>query len=202
PFYQQLRLALAEAEANVSRLRARVAEYEARYAQLKGSARLMPEMEAEYSALNRDYEINKRNYEGFVARRESAEISGEMEAVSGADFRLIDPPRVSPRPVAPNRTALLLGVLFASLAGGLFVSFATSQVWPTFFDIRALRDTIGLPVLGTVSMIMDDGQRRRERRGLIGFLSAFLAFLGSYGTGLLLLFLLSARAALVRSPEP
>jgi hypothetical protein len=50
-------------------------------------------------------------------------------------------------------------------------------------------------VLGSVSLIVGEGQRRRERRGLIGFLSGVLALVGSYGAGLLVLFLLSARAA-------
>jgi hypothetical protein len=121
-------------------------------------------------------------------------MSGEMEAVSGADFRLIDPPRVSPQPVAPNRTVFVLIVMLLSLAGGAFASFAASQVWPTFFNAQSLRETTGLPVLGTVSMLVGDTQKRRERRGLIGFLSGCVALLGSFGAGLLALFLLSTRA--------
>ena len=67
PVYQQLRVSLAEAEATVAQLRTRVAEYEARYAQLKESAKLVPQMEAEYTQLNRDYGVHKRNYETLVA---------------------------------------------------------------------------------------------------------------------------------------
>ena len=98
-------------------LRTRVAEYEARFAKLKDSAKLAPQMEAEYTQLNRDYGVHKRNYETLVSRREQAEISGDMENVSGADFRLIDPPRVSPQPVAPNRMLLLLAAFVAALGG-------------------------------------------------------------------------------------
>jgi hypothetical protein len=128
-----------------------------------------------------------------VSRREQAEISGDMESVSGADFRLIDPPRVSPQPVAPNRMLLLLAALAAAVASGFFASFAASQVWPTFFDLRSLRETTQLPVLGSVTMIVGEAQKRRERRGLYGFAAGVLAFLGSYGAGLLALFLLSTR---------
>lgn len=194
PVYQQLKVSLAETEATIASLRARVAEYETRVTRVRESGRMQPQIEAEFSQLNRDYDVNKKNYEGLVARRESAEISGEMEAVSGADFRLIDPPRVSPQPVAPNRTLLLALALFASLAGGAFASFAASQAWPTFSDARVLRELTGLPVLGTVSMLMSDAQKRKEKRGLIGFVSGFLALVGSYGAGLLALFLLSTRA--------
>ena len=103
---------------------------------------MVPQIEAEFAQLNRDYDINKKNYETLVARRESAEISGDMEATSGvADFRLIDPPRVSPQPVAPNRLLLFPLALLGALGAGLFASFAASQMWPTFFDSRSLRET-------------------------------------------------------------
>ena len=176
-------------------LRTRVAEYEARFARLRESAKLVPQMEAEYTQLNRDYGVHKRNYETLVSRREQAEISGDMESVSGADFRLIDPPRVSPQPVAPNRFLLLLMAMGVALGSGLLASFVASQIWPTYVDLRSLHETTGLPVLGAVTMIVGEAQKRRERRGLIGFVTGFVALLGSYGAGLLLLFLLSTRAA-------
>jgi hypothetical protein len=73
------------------------------------------------------------------------------------------------------------------------VSFVISQMWPTFMDSRSLRDTTGIPVLGSVTLIPSEGRRRRERRGLIAFLSAFIALMGSFGAGMFALFLLSSR---------
>ncbi len=195
PVYQQLRVSLAETEAAIAQLQTRVAEYESRFQKLKESAKLAPQIEAEYTQLNRDYGVHKRNYETLVSRREQAEISSDMENVSGADFRLIDPPRVSPQPVAPNRVLLLVAALLAAIGAGLFASFAAAQIRPTFFDIRSLRETTQLPVLGAVSMIVSDTQKKRERRSLIGFVAGVLAFLGTYGAGLLALMLLSTRAA-------
>jgi len=195
PVYQQLKVSLGEAEATVASLTTRVAEYESRYARLREAAKLVPEVEIEFAQLNRDYEVHKRNYDGLVSRRESAEISGEMEASTGvADFRLIDPPRVSPQPVAPNRVLLFPMALLGALAAGVLVSFLVSRFWPTFFDLRSLRAVTGLPVLGSVSMILSESQRRKERRGLIGFVTAFMAFLGTFGAGLVALALLSTRA--------
>lgn len=196
PVYQSLKVSLAEAEANVASLRTRVAEYETRFAALRESSRLVPQIEAEFAQLNRDYEVNKRNYESLVSRRESAEISGEMEAASGvAEFRLIDPPRVSPQPVAPNRFVLFPLALLGALGAGLLVSLVASQLWPTFLDARSLREATGLPILGSVSMLVDEKRRKKERRGILAFLSAFLALIGSFAGGLLMLALLAGRAA-------
>jgi len=193
--YQQLKVSLAEAEANVASLGTRVAEYQSRYAALRASALRVPEIEAEFTQLNRDYDINKKNYDALVSRRESAEISGDMEATTGvADFRLIDPPRVSPKPVSPDRVMLFPLALLGALAAGLLATFIASQAWPTFFDIRVLREVTGLAVLGTVSMVIDPARKRKERRGLVGFVSAFLAFFASFGAGLLMIFLHTARA--------
>ncbi len=156
---------------------------------------MAPEVEAEFTQLNRDYEINKRNYEALVSRRESAEISGEMEAASGvADFRLIDPPRVSPQPVAPNRLVLFPMAFFGAIAAGLLASLVASQLWPTFFDARAMREATGLPVLGSVSLVPSEEYKRQQRRGVMAFISAFIALLGSFGGALLLLFLHTSRA--------
>lgn len=194
PVYQQLKVSLAEAEANVASLKTRVAEYEERYNALRSAAKLVPQIEAEYTQLNRDYDIHKSNYQSLVARREAAEISGEMEATTGvADFRLIDPPRVSAQPVSPNRLMLAGMAMLGALGAGLLASLLASQVWPTFFDARSLRDVTGLPVLGTVSMVVSDIMRRRERRGLVGFVTAFSIFVGLYGAGLVLLLLRSTR---------
>lgn len=196
PVYQQLKIALAESEANVASLRAKAAEYQSRYNALQASARLIPQVEAELTQLNRDYDINKKNYESLVARRESATISGEMEASAGGiDFRLIDPPRVSPKPVAPNRLLLLPLTLLIALAAGVVVSFVASQMRPVFMDARSVREVTGLPLLGSVSLVVDEASKRRERKGLYGFLAGLVSLIGVYGVGILLLFLISTRTA-------
>jgi polysaccharide chain length determinant protein (PEP-CTERM system associated) len=194
PVYQQLRVALAEIEGNVASLKTRVAEYESRYNRFKSSIQLMPELETELAQLNRDYDVHRTNYQTLVARRESAQISGEMDASSAnAEFRLIDPPRVTPQPVAPNRLALLTMAFLGALAAGVFASFVASQIRPSFFDAHMLRDVTGMPVLGTVSLITSEPLKRQERRGLIGFIAGTAALIGSYGAGILVLFMLTAR---------
>ncbi len=193
---QSLKSSLATAEAQVASLRTRVAEYESRYARFKNSLKLMPQLEAQYAQLNRDYDINKKNYDSLVQRRESASISEGMEEVSGvADFRLIDPPRSSTSPVAPNRLLLLPLTLLAALGVGLFSSFAASQVRPTFFEPRSLREITGLPVLGVVSLIVSPAMKQKRRKDMVRFISVLSALVMAYAVGLSILFFLASRTA-------
>lgn len=195
PVYQELKVSLARADANVATMQTRVAEYETRYRQLKDSARVMPEIQAELARLNRDYEVNKKNYESLVARRESAQISNEMGAADGvAEFRLVEPPRVSNTPVAPNRMFLLPLVLLASLGAGALASFGANKMSPVFFDGRVLREVTGLPVLGGVSYRANATNTRRDRFQLIGFLTGVASLIASYGAGMVLLIVTSAKS--------
>jgi polysaccharide chain length determinant protein (PEP-CTERM system associated) len=182
PVYQQLKMSLAEAEANVASLRARVSEYESRVQSLSAASRMLPQIEAEYTQLNRDYDVNKRNYDQLVARRESATMAVEMGATSGvADFRLIDPPTVPNKPAAPNRMLLMPAAGLAALLMGAAISFLISQIRPTFSDTNVLRDMTGLAVLGAVSMISDPDRARNLRRGKIAFLGGVGALVGLFG---------------------
>jgi polysaccharide chain length determinant protein (PEP-CTERM system associated) len=183
PVYQQIKLSLAETEAQVASMRARVSDYESRVTQARESALTIPKVEAEYLQLNRDYENNKKNYDQLVSRREIAQMSIEMDTSAGvAEFRVVDPPRVSTKPSWPNRPLLLSLALVASILAGLATCFLKDQSRPTFFDARGLRQATGMPLLGAVSHVLDITSRARSMRqtwlfsGVSG--AYFLAFLG------------------------
>lgn len=182
PAVQELSRVLATSEVQVAALKARVAEYQSRFNMAKSSSKVAPQIEAEAAQLNRDYAIIKKNYEDLVARRQAAAMSGDLDMASGVvDFRLIDPPRVSPRPVSPNRLLLLLAALVTAVLAGVVTAFAGSQLRPVFNDAQELRIKTGLPLLGVVSMILSDADRRRERamnlRFYVGTGGLFASFL-------------------------
>lgn len=181
PVFQQMKLALAEAESRVAALRARVAEYERRLTQLRDAARMVPEVEAEMGQLNRDYNVHKSNYDSLVERRESANMSVEMNTQSGiADFRVIDPPSLATQPSAPNRLLLVPLAGLAGLAAGFALTFLVSQLRPAFSDGRSLREITGLPVLGAVSMLNTPTRTKARRRGLVAFAGGLVAYAGAF----------------------
>jgi polysaccharide chain length determinant protein (PEP-CTERM system associated) len=182
PVFQQLKVALSEAEASVAAIKARVKEYESRLVSLKSLATMVPQVEAELSQLNRDYEVNKANYEKLLARRESAQISGEMESSSGGlDFRVIDPPRAPSAPSGPNRPLLDTLVLLGGVVAALALAFAMSQIRPTFSDRQGLRELTGLPLLGSVSMIWTTEQKRHSRQRTLAYAVSCFGLLCAYG---------------------
>jgi polysaccharide chain length determinant protein (PEP-CTERM system associated) len=190
-----IQLALAEAGANVASLRARVAEYERRYAVLRAAADKMPQIEAEFVQLNRDYDVNKQSYEKLLQRRDSAQMSSDVDTSTGAfDFRIIDPPRVPSVPTSPNRLQLITTVLLVGLAGGFALAFLLSQLTPTFSDRKTLREATGLPILGAVSMTWTDQERRKRKKNFAVLATSYMGLLVAYGGIIANLVILSRQA--------
>lgn len=178
---EQTRLALAQGEARVASLRARVTEFESRLETLQADAQRIPQLETEMAQLNRDYSVHKSNYDALVSRRESASIAAEMNTQAGiADFRVIDPPSMPTKPSAPNRLLLLPLAALVGLGAGFALTFLISQLRPSFGDPRQLREISGLPVLGTVSMLPTPERRRKRRNGLIAFGGGLAAYAGAF----------------------
>ncbi|MDP3652889.1 MAG: Wzz/FepE/Etk N-terminal domain-containing protein [Rhodoferax sp.] len=193
--YQELNRLLATSEVQVASLRARVGEYAARFNRARELMKTAPQIEAEFAQMNRDYDINKKNYNDLVARRESAALSGDLESAAGvADFRLIDPPRASPKPVAPNRLLLMPVALLVALGAGLSTALLASHMHAVFFDARSLRDVVGLPLLGVVALVMDSEAAQQEKSDLKKFVGASGALLSFFVMGMVVLSLMSGRA--------
>ncbi|MDP3585335.1 MAG: GNVR domain-containing protein [Thiobacillus sp.] len=187
PVYQQLTIAIAEADATVSSLGARVAEYQRRFGELRAASNMIPQVEQEYTQLMRDYEVYRQNYDALLKRRESVTMSGEVESKTDTvDFRVIDPPFVPSEPAFPNRPLLLSLVALGGLAAGIAVAFLLSQLRRTVTDRRVLRELTGLPLLGAVSRVETDETRRRKRKGLLTYLATLGSLIAAYGAVMIL----------------
>jgi len=185
PMLQQLNVSLSQAEAHVASMRARVSEYEARVARLRTQSTTAPEIEAQFAQLNRDYTVNRENYQKLVERRESARLSGDLtSATDMLQFRVIDPPTVPNHPSGPNRLRLFSIVFVGALVAGLAVAFLMSQLRPTFLSQSALRDVTGLPVLGSIGMNWTPDQTVKRKRRLVALASSVLLLFGAYGIGM------------------
>lgn len=169
PVFQQLRISLAAAEANVASLRVRLSTQQAKLGETRALANRTPQIEAEFSQLNRDYEIIRKNYEQLVSRRESASLGVKIDESSPlAEFRIIDPPRTSPSPVLPSRVSLALAGALLALATGVGAALLRAKLRPVVSTPKALRELSGRPVLGSVSLLMNAQALRAQRAGSFG----------------------------------
>jgi polysaccharide chain length determinant protein (PEP-CTERM system associated) len=184
PMLQQLNIQLSQAEAQVASMRTRVEEYTGRVARLRAQSAEVPEIEAQLAQLNRDYLVNKENYQKLVERRESARLSGDLSSATDMlTFRVIDPPTVPSQPSGPNRLRLFSLVFAGALAAGIAVAFLMSQVRPTFLSQATLREVTGLPVLGAIGMNWTSAQTVRRKRRLVALGVSVLVLFGAYGAG-------------------
>lgn len=182
PLYQQRKVALDQADANIAAIKTRVQAYEANVQQLQKMVNTLPQVETELKRLNRNYSITKKNYDALVARRESAQISQDAkETGDGVKFRVIDPPRVPLTPSGPDRLLFSSLVLVGALAVGLVLALLLSQIRPVVFDRRALRDLSGLPVFGSVSRIWTSRMVFKRRVEFGAFVSAAFLLTLAYG---------------------
>lgn len=182
PVYQQLTIAIAEADATVASLKGRVGEYQSRLTQLKQAVDSTLDVEAEYTQLTRDYGMYKENYAAMLSRKETASLSGEVESKTDVvDFRVIDPPRVPLKPSWPNRPLLISLVPLVGIIAGIVVAFLLSQLRRTVTDRRVLRELTGLPLLGSVTRIETDAVKIKKRKGLITYGLSFFSLIGAYG---------------------
>jgi polysaccharide chain length determinant protein (PEP-CTERM system associated) len=182
PIYQQLKISLNDSEVKLAELRALEREQAAEAEKLKQNVNTIPEVEANLARLNRDYQINKAQYEALVERRERANISEQAEATSDdVKFSVIEPPFASPNPVAPDRPLLLSAVLVVALGVGGALAYVLSEAKPVFVSAPQINKVTGLPVFGTVSFFTSDAGMRRRRVALAGFVGAAGVLLVGYG---------------------
>mgnify|MGYP000246455602 CR=1 FL=1 len=151
---EQLHLELGKAEANLAASRVRVSTFRSRLTKLKLLVETLPKVETELKRLNRDYSINKKNYDALLQRRESARMSDSADASGDTvKFRIVDPPRLPIIPASPKRSLLTATILIVSIGLGGGLAFLLSQLQPVILESNGLRKLTGYPVFGSVSRV-------------------------------------------------
>ena len=182
PVYQQMRLLVSQADADVAAKRAILKEYKRRIKVLQAEVDKVLQVETEQKQLNRDYGLISGNYKKLSASLEKLRLGRQVDThAETVRFRVMEPPKVPERPSGPPRVLYSSMVFFGALAGGVALALVLSLFRPTFFDRKQLGEVLGLPVLGSVNLVWTEAEKRRRWRGHILFaLSLGLLFL-AYG---------------------
>ena len=158
PVYQNMKISLSQAEAELAEIRGQVQAQEEIVGRLRSRVDSIPEVEAELARLDRDYKVNQSQYNEMLQRLESARISEQADQSSeDVKFRIIEPPTQPIMPSGPDRILLSTLVLVASLGAGLGLALLLGQIRPVFSTRDALKQVTGLPVLGSVTTAIAEG---------------------------------------------
>jgi polysaccharide chain length determinant protein (PEP-CTERM system associated) len=184
--YQELKFQLSKQQIEIGKQQLLLAEQQQKLKKLKESVDTIPQIEAELSRLNRDYEITRERYLSLVERKESARLAQKVEQNSNEiNFQVVDAPVVPVLPSGPDRLLLLSAVLAVSLGAGVAWSLLMLLLFPTFVDTKQLRKVIDLPVLGSIGLQMTDEQQKLKLVQLRTFLLSVFVLIASYGSVLL-----------------
>jgi polysaccharide chain length determinant protein (PEP-CTERM system associated) len=169
PVYQSIQLALNQTDVEIASLRRELAGHQTKVAELRNMLDTMPQVEAEYARLNRDYDVTKANYTALVERLEKSRLGEEASTSGSVRFDVIEPPNADFNPISPKRSLLVLGVLLISIAAGGGVAFLLHTLRPVFTSVKGLAEITGLVVLGSVSMAWLQQHKHTRRRSYIRY---------------------------------
>jgi len=181
PLYEQLKIKLVDAEATIVTLSSSLERARAELGRMEGLAGAVPQVDAEYQALDRDYNVLRKNYEELLARREQSNISAAADnEADKVRLRVIDAPQVPNNPIAPNRVLLISLVLLGGTGAAVAVSVLLSQADRSISELGQLR-LLGVPVLGGISLATDASEKPRKFGAQLGVAISVVLLLIVYG---------------------
>lgn len=180
--YEQVRLKLIDAETLVEATQRRLQQMDQELTRLEAQATRAPQIEAEFATLNRDYGVLKKNYDELTARRESARIADAVETKGEKiQFRIVDPPQIPSLPSGPPRLIFMSAVLVGALGAGVIVAFLMAQLDDSFISLSRLKETVAIPVLGSISLVLSSRDRRRQTVSGVSFATCIALLVMTFG---------------------
>jgi|TARA_R110002153_G_scaffold212092_3_gene364646 polysaccharide chain length determinant protein (PEP-CTERM system associated) len=178
---QEIRLEISRLQSEIASLNVKETDLENKIAELESKVDLIPQIEAESTALNRDYGITKNKYEELLGRREAADLSRRAEVSSEElQFRIIEPPLVPNTASGPKRLILYTGVLLLGFGAGIGLAFLVSQLSPILTRPNQLIKLSDYPIWGTVTHLNYEEIKKRDKIRLLIFVLSSLAIVFIY----------------------
>jgi uncharacterized protein involved in exopolysaccharide biosynthesis len=167
PVYIQRDVQLKAVTSDLAAALARRDTLRARLTELEGRLTTTPEVEREYTSLQRGYEQVLAQYNETQTKLHEAEMALNLEQDSkGERFTVLEQPAAASRPAKPNRIAVLLLTLAIAVAlgaaGVAFVERSDVTVRSTH-DVTAFLEIPPLVAIPYVANPLDARRRARRR---------------------------------------
>jgi uncharacterized protein involved in exopolysaccharide biosynthesis len=164
PVYQQLQSQLNEADTDIISLQAQVGQHRAKATELRKRMDTAPKVEAEFAALNRDYDTIKAQYSALLTNQEKAVLGDRADEAGAVRFEYVEPPTAPYTTAFPQRFVLLGVVLLAALGVGGGLCYLLHLLNPVVSSLPALVELVDRPVLGVISAAFPQKGAARLRR--------------------------------------
>ena len=186
PVVQSIQLALNQADVEITSLRGALAQHREKAAELRKRLDTAPKVEAEYAALNRDYDVNKAQYTALLGNYEKARLGEQADNAGSVRFEIVQPPTAAFSPVFPLRTLFLAGSLALALAIGGGLAYLLHLIRPVVGSARSLAEFTGMQVLGVVTSAFPGRINAAAKRDLWQFAAGAACLLVAFAVVLTL----------------
>lgn len=160
PVYVQLKARLDATTSDLASLRGQAVDLRAKIRNFEERLTAAPQVERQYSALVREYEIAVAEYREVQAKRQQALLAQNLEeGQKGERFTLIEPPLVPEQPASPNRLAILLLGIFISVGGGFGAGAAAEALDTRVYGRSGVSTLTGVPPLAVIPLLQTNASR-------------------------------------------
>lgn len=176
PGQLQLEAQIKANQLNIANRKQEIKDLELEIRQYEARLNLTPVREQQLSAVTRDYQQSRANYESLLAKKQQSEMATNLEKrQQGEQFRVLDPPSLPLKPYFPDHFKMSLAGLAVggALAFGLVMLLEVADA--RIYREEDLRDLTSAPILvGVPSFTTPAEEGRQARRFLLEAVAASL----------------------------
>ncbi len=164
PAYVQIQTQIEAADTQIRSLQSKKAGLKEKLAEYEQRLMETPQVEREYSFLQRDLQNTLNEYQDIRAKLTSAEIAQELEKDSkGERFEIIEPPILPEEPVSPNRPAILFLSFVLALGSGIGYAAVAESLDSSVRGSKGLAAAAGAPPLAVIPYLESDREKSRRK---------------------------------------
>jgi polysaccharide biosynthesis transport protein len=140
-------LRLREYERSAARINREIGQYQ-------GRVEAAPMIEQQLSSLNREYELEKQQYNSLAERHQAALLNEDLERRrAGEQFAVLYPAGRPSKPSSPNVPRVMLLSLLGGIVVGAVLAFGREYLDRSVHDAHGLQAEFELPVLAEIPHI-------------------------------------------------
>ena len=162
---EQMRTEMTEIRGRLDSAKREAAQLEADINSLSGRVQAGPALQAELTALTRDYTTQQQTYTDLLRKAEESRMALSLERRQiGEQFKIIDGARLPERPISPDRFRINMFGILGGLGLGLALVALLEYRDTSLKSDDDIITTLSLPVLAVIPVMTNAGERRQARR--------------------------------------